>query len=202
MDQTAIEDPASSVTPGTKCIECTTHGRVCEIQGIVDGLNGNNKDVAASSQPKAIYKRRRSTPSTGNSGPGASASDDAESEQQDARAVRPRVVKVSVDRIHSVAQRLARGSEDGSTRSTEADIALMEAYDRIGSYDYVAACNGILHDCGTSGDSSCDDPQLAHTMDMAQSQIQHQHDLESELASKNTSPILCQVFNNNMVCQL
>ena len=184
----------------SKCIECASHDRICEIQGIVDNSESTTKDdEILSARPKRIYKRRRSKVDSRREGLDSPPSDDDEVNQLEPRAVRPRIVKISVDRMDTVADRLAGRSQGRPKRSTERDIALMDAFEKIGVYDYVAACNGILHDYESQAQNACDADFMPSTENTAQCEMQRQHELEKEITSKTTSPLLSQIFNNKMV---
>lgn len=196
-------ESTSSIASTTKCIECATHNRVCEIQGIVDNLSHNtNVDEAPSTPPRRIYKRRRFKSGVHNPQSDSPESNNEDREIEERLAPRPRLLKIHVNRMDSVAERLAESSRARERRSVNPEISLMDSYERIGAYDYVAAMNGVLHNYESHEQTDRGRGPLETSIHTIGSQAPLQSAFEQEMSVKTTSPVLSQVFNNSMVCEL
>ena len=117
-------------------------------------------------------------------------------------ANRPRVLKIHVNRMDSVADRLAEASRARATRSENPEISLMDSFERIGSYDFVAAMNGVLHDYDAHEEHNQEKHHPKPSVHQITSQVPLHSAFEQETNLKATSPVLSQVFNNSLVCYL
>lgn len=200
-DQREKPDSVGSIASSASCIECATHGRVCEIQGIVDNPNdGNKTDEALSKPAKRIYKRRRHQPGVHNSPLDSPESDSQEREPQRHLSNRPRLLKIHVNRMNSVAERLAQRSRDRVRRPVNPEILGMDAFDRIGAYDYVAAMNGVLHNYEAYDKINKGRELPQASVPTVESHVLLQNAFGHEINLKTSSPVLSQVFNNSLVC--
>lgn len=197
-EQSDTLDLAASIASTTKCIECTTHGRVCEIQGIVKTSNNGEKgDEKPSKLPERIYKRRRYHTGTQSDPP---ESDSEELANQDHLAPRPRLFKIHVNRMNSVAERLAKRSRSAAGPSEDSGVLAMHDSERIGAYEYLTAMNGELYSYGAPEKI---DQGAEHSVSSTKSSQRRgplQSAFEQEMGLKTSSPVLSQVFNNSMVC--
>jgi hypothetical protein len=198
-----MPDSTSAIASTTKCIECATHNRVCEIQGIVDNLNHDTKtDEALATPPRRIYKRRRFKSGVHQPQSDSPGSNNEDHEIQERLATRPRLLKINVNRMESVAERLAESSRARARSPANPEISLMDSFERIGAYDFVAAMNGVLHtyDGHEQNDRGRGHPEKS--VHAIRNQAPLQSTFEQEMNVKTTSPVLSQVFSNSMVCEL
>lgn len=198
-DQAENPDSVASIVSNTRCIECTTHSRVCEIQGIVNNPNDADKTDEALSKPaKRIYKRRRDQPDE-HSPLDSPESNGQEAEPQRQLSNRPRLLKIHVNRMNSVAERLAQRSRDRVGRPVNPEVLGMDAFERIGAYDYVAAMNGVLHDYEAHDNIDKGREPPESSVPMVESHVLLQNAFDHEINLKTSSPVLSQVFNNSLV---
>ncbi|KAK5204491.1 hypothetical protein LTR99_009889 [Exophiala xenobiotica] len=190
---TVLTSPALDVRP--KCIECHTHNRQCEIQGLVaqepeppTSLDSTSKDKQGHLISKRIYKRRRDVR-------------DPESEEGQPHSSSPQGsrMKIHVNRMDSVVERLAR-ERDGpwqpnSTLGLFTDIADSVSSDMNVSLHTKQSCapmsgssvSEILSPPSyNAGSRSCGKPSSM---------------IPGEDQAKKTSPLLTQLFNNEMLSQ-
>lgn len=200
--QPEMPDSTTSIASTTKCFGCATHNRICEIQGIVDNLSHDTRtDEAISTLPRRIYKRRRFKSEVHDPQSDSPESNNEDREIQERVATRPRLLRINVNRMESVAERLAESSRARVTRSANPEISLLDSFERIGAYDFVAAMNGVLHnyDSHEQNDRGKGPPETS--VHAIRTQVPLQSAFEQDMNVKATSPVLSQVFNNSMVCE-
>lgn len=207
----------SSAPPPRRCIECTTHNRECLIQGFVDpnpsNSNGNvysnshfvqngNGTVISKPKPPRIYKRRRDVSTSLSSSPplGAQIDDDADT--------RPRM-KIHFDRMNSVVERLAKEQRLRSSTSAIASNANQHLNPSTNGSDRSAGTmNSALNvDVFETSQSFSDDhtaslPNTQQQQPIAECGIGPPTTIPTENYAKESSPLLSQLFNNEIVCSL
>lgn len=169
----------------------------------MDTLSQDPKSADTLSAPqRRIYKRRRFKSGVPNPQSDSPESNSEESEYRKGPANRPRVLKVHVNRMDSVAERLAEVSRARAKRSENPEISLMNSFERIGAYDFIAAMNGVLHNYDTQEQNDQEKNPPKPSVHQIRSQVPLQSAFEQKMNLKATSPVLSQVFNNSMVCYL
>ena len=198
-------------SPPTKCIECTTHSRECQIQGFVN----SNPVPAPTNVPnngsgrKGIYKRRRDPgPSPGsdelpdqpnsNGNANANAKGDAytyEDGYEDDNDERPLPnINIQVDRMESVVARLARGQHD-NTMPTGQSTGLITG--KKGQYPGTDRSNS--NTARTTTTSTTNSNGQASFEEHAD-ETGHPIKPVTEEEPKGWNPLLSQLFNNEVVC--
>jgi len=179
-------DASHATETRTNCIECQTHDRHCEIQGLVTSSAESScllKAPSVSHLPGRIYKRRRDfSDADGANGQLLHSGGD-----QDL----PRV-KLRVNRIDSVVQRLTRERENASSAGVKANLTQRGIKP-----------SSLNETNGMSGRSAAihhnTDPQRSNgAANVAKDTTAAV--LASDYDVNKASPLLTQLFNNEMVC--
>ncbi|EXJ81330.1 hypothetical protein A1O3_07620 [Capronia epimyces CBS 606.96] len=180
---------SGSTNTDTRCIECLKHNRTCEGQGEVESTPGGSDLNGVSRPKKRIYKRRSEV-----------ADVNPHNDNRDRRRVR-----IRVDRIVSVVERLARERQSQSqSHSATIDSRPPRQDETPGSRD-------------SQSFPSADTPNETHTSGPACSRECSQENPVSKLQrsgrngsalpaidlveEKELSPLLSQLFNNEVLTQ-
>lgn len=171
------------------CIECQSHDRQCGIQGVV--ASDPHQSCLASSlgakapnakrPPARIYKRRRNS-TDADEAVGQSSHPDEDQEH-------PRV-KIQVNRIDSVVKRLARERESESSPGsrTAATQPFKSSYPRKGFVGTHKQNDGDSHHSGGFSHEATEEARTTTASVLAPDHDTH-----------NASPLIAQLFNNEMV---